>query len=146
MDSQSVINVDVFRYWDQHNFCLNCFRLFYTQNNLKVCLETRLHFFFLFLWISWWIIFVWILQRVQLSWTRMETLGQRRTVSRSWPSTLTQTAAAVAVEVWETVTSTPRGAPGVRRTSTPSHDFNLHRLTVAIWCSCHTLFGNRAKR
>ena len=74
-------------------------------------------FFIIFHWKC---IFVWIQQRVQLSWTRTGTLGRRQTASLSWPFTLTQTAVGAGVEVWEMVTPTARGALGVRRTRTPT--------------------------
>lgn len=62
---------------------------------------------------------MWILQRVQLSWTRTGILGLRQMASHSSPSTPTLTAVAGAAEVWEMVTPTQRGVPGVRTTSTP---------------------------
>lgn len=55
-------------------------------------------------------------QRVQRSWTQMGTLEQRQTASLSWLFTLTQTAVAAGVGVWETVTPTARGAQGVSST------------------------------
>lgn len=65
-------------------------------------------------------LYVWIQQRVQLSWTQTGTLGRRQTASLSWPFTPTQTAVAAGVEVWEMVMPTARGAQGVRRTHTPT--------------------------
>lgn len=96
--------------------------------------------FFLFL-------YVWIQQRVQLSWTQTGTLGRRQTASLSWPFTPTQTAVAAGVEVWETVTPTARGAQGVRRTHTPTvypavwwyyhrHDAWQVTFTVDGWLQC----------
>lgn len=75
-------------------------------------------------------LFLWIPQRVQLSWTQTGTLGQRQTVSLSWPFTPTQTAAAAGVEVWEMVMPTARGAQGVRRTLTST-------VNLAAWWLCH---------
>lgn len=76
-------------------------------------------------------LYVWIQQRVQLSWTQTGTLGRRQTASLSWPFTPTQTAVAAGVEVWEMVTPTARGAQGVRRTHTPTDSLS-RRLMVLL--------------
>lgn len=86
--------------------------------------------FFFFFPFHWRCIFVWIQQRVQLSWTQTGTLGRRQTASLSWPFTLTQTAVGAGVEVWEMVTPTARGALGVRRTHTPTDN-------LSHWWYCH---------
>lgn len=75
-------------------------------------------------------LYVWIQQRVQLSWTQTGTLGRRQTASLSWPFTPTQTAVAAGVEVWETVTPTARGAQGVRRTHTPTDSLSCRLMVL----------------
>lgn len=64
----------------------------------------------------------------------MGILGLRQMASRSSPSTLTPTAAAVAAEVCETVTPTQRGAPGVRTTSTQPVRRMIRHLPACVKC------------
>lgn len=77
-------------------------------------------------------LYVWLQQRVQLSWTQTGTLGRRQTASLSWPFTPTQTAVAAGVEVWEMVTPTARGAQGVRRTHTPTDSLSRPLMVLLL--------------